>query len=90
MQQDRIVCAVHPFAMEQKINIFKDGENHMLSASLSNLGKEVMKLCYANNIYDVVVKVISCPTDFAETIQEEILEEEINAYSTNKINIEVM
>ena len=88
--QNRIICAVHPFVMEQKINIYKDGENHMISTTLSNLGKEVMKLCYANNIYDVVVKVTSCPTDFAETIQEEILEEEINAYSMNKINVEVM
>lgn len=86
---NRILCIINPFVAKQRINIYNNGENNLMDVDMADLGTKITELCYANNIFNVILKTMSCPKDFAEVVFENINEAESSKYSENKIIVEV-
>ena len=83
-----IFCDINLGLLNQVINYSDENETKIIAtAPIDNLVDVFPALCYNLNTYDIKLKGNK---EFLSGLVEEIKENEMYTYSTNKINIEVI
>lgn len=82
-----IIVNYDPFAMESRVNIYKDGmqEHIVVHSDVEALANEIINIAYAQNIYEVKTHA---PFAFTSEIAKRVHELEQLQYSQKKILVE--
>ena len=87
---DKIFCQINLFDKNQTIYLVKSGDDikPIAEISVEEIADFIYKYCYNNNVYNVRLK--GNVEYINEIIKAPIKQKEVEVYSNNKIEIEVM
>ena len=87
----KIIVAIQPFSLTQKIEGYEDGYKFAsVNSTISNVPNDILNIIATDGNYENFSKItIAGPKKFTEKIVQKIKEKEMLAYNKNNLEIEV-